>query len=424
MERVRVTTFEKSGAGYATAVAGIVAVTAALAPFHDALSYTTVALALLLVTLFVATKWGSRPAYVAALLGMLCFNFFFLPPVHTFTIAEPENWVALAAFLITAITVGQLSARAKRRAEEAEAGRREIERLYQELQAAFERASQAEALRRSEQLKSALLDAVTHDLRTPLTSIKASVTTLLEEGRAKLQREGELPLQLDDEGRQEMLEVIDEEANRLNHFIEGMVELARIEAGDLYLRRRWGAVDDIVSMALSRAKPLARRHQIEVGMEEELPLVQIDARAVAEVIYLLVDNATKYSPPDSRIRVVARRTPDELVQLSVEDEGRGIPPHLRERVFDKFFRATPDNAAALRRPSGIGMGLAIARGIVEAHGGRIWVEDGTGGRGTRVSFTVPIGDDEQPRAEREAEAPEQKPAEDVGLWGHTAGQGL
>src|SRR5205085_8377579 len=98
-----------------------------MAPFHGEISYTTVALALLLVTLFVAIKWGSRPAYVASILGVLCFNFFFFPPVYTFTIADPQNWVALAAFLITAITVGQLSARAKRRAEEAEAGRREIE---------------------------------------------------------------------------------------------------------------------------------------------------------------------------------------------------------------------------------------------------------------------------------------------------------
>src|SRR5262249_37598975 len=361
---MRSTAIEKRGAGYLAAISGIAIVTAALAPFHDEISYTTVALALLLVILFVATGWGSRPAYVASILGVLCFNFFFLPPVYTLTIADPQNWVALAAFLGTAITVGQLSARAKRRAEEAEGGRVEIERLYQELQAVFERASQAEALRRSEQLKSALLDAVTHDLRTPLTSIKASVTTLLEERRAKLG--GESQLKLDDEGRQEMLEVIDEEADRLNHFIEGMVELARIEAGDLSLRRRWGAVDDIVSMALARAKLLTYRHKVDIEMEGELPLVQIDPQAVAEVLYLLVDNATKSSPPATRILVAANRASADMVQLSVEDEGRGIPQHLRERVFDKFFRATPDHAAALHRPSGIGMGLTIVRGIVEA----------------------------------------------------------
>src|SRR5258705_13856261 len=168
-------------AGYLIAVVGIAAVTAALRLVGGSINPTTGALVMLLVVLFVAASWGSRPAIVASVLGVLGLNFFFLPPVGTLAIADPDNWVALIAFLITAGTAGQLSANAKRRAEEAEAGRREIERLYDELRDAFERASHAEALRRSERLKSALLDAVTHDIRTPLTSIKASVTTLLDE---------------------------------------------------------------------------------------------------------------------------------------------------------------------------------------------------------------------------------------------------
>ncbi len=149
----------------------------------------TVALALLLIVLLIATRFGSRPAYFASILAALCLNFFFLPPFNTLTIADPENWVALIVFMVIALVAGELSARAKTRAEEAEAGRREIERLYEELRGAFGRASQAEALRRSEQLKTALLDAVTHDLRTPLTSIKASVTTLLNELRQFARRQ-------------------------------------------------------------------------------------------------------------------------------------------------------------------------------------------------------------------------------------------
>jgi len=380
--------FEQRSAGYIAAVLSIAGVTLALAPFHDRISPTTVALALLLVVLFAATAWGSRPALFASVLGMLCFNFFFLPPVGTLTIADPQNWVALAAFLVTAVTAGQLSARAKRRAEEAEAGRREIERLYNELRAAFERASHAEALRQSERLKSALLDAVTHDLRTPLTSIKAAVTTLLSEVS-----EGE-PVTLDEEGRREFLEVINEETDRLNRFVESLVELARIEAGEMQLRRRWGAVDEIIAEALSRAKALTRQHEIEVSLEDELPAVRVDAHAVAEVIYALVDNATKYAPPGTRIRLTAQRADDEMIRLAVEDEGRGIPVELHARVFDKFFRATREDAFSSNRPAGIGMGLAIARGIIEAHGGRIWIEDGAGGRGTRISFTIPIGDEE------------------------------
>src|ERR1044071_1901974 len=174
-----VTAFKSRWSGYLVAAFAVMALTFALRPLRGTINQTTVALALLLIVLFVATLWGARPAIAASLLGMLCFNFFFLPPVGTLTIADPDNWIALAAFLATAITAGQLSARVQRRADEAEAGRREIERLYNELRDAFERASHAEALRQSERLKSALLDAVTHDLRTPLTSIKASITTLL-----------------------------------------------------------------------------------------------------------------------------------------------------------------------------------------------------------------------------------------------------
>src|SRR5262245_58395377 len=165
-------------AGYIASLLGISTVTALFRVTGEHINPTTVALGFLLLVLVVATRWGASPAIFAAILSVLFLNFFFLPPVGTFSIADPDNWIALGAFLITAMTVGQLSARAKRRAEEAEAGRREIERLYQALQAAFARASYAEALQQSERLKSALLDAVTHDLRTPLTSIKAAVTTL------------------------------------------------------------------------------------------------------------------------------------------------------------------------------------------------------------------------------------------------------
>jgi two-component system sensor histidine kinase KdpD len=358
-----------------------------------------VALAFLLVVLFVATLWGSRPALLASVCAMFSFNFFFLPPVWTLIIADPENWIALTAFLVVAVVAGQLSARAKRRAEEAESGRREIERLYEELRDAFERASHAEALRQSEKLKSALLDAVTHDIRTPLTSIKASVTTLIDEARGKtVDRQ---PIVLDSESRLDMLEVINEESDRLNRFVEGLIELARIEAGEMRLRRRWGSVDEIIATALARAGSLTRKHRVSTMIEDDLPVLRVDPRAVAEVVYTLVDNAAKYSPPGTAIRLSARRYDEEMIEIAVEDEGQGISVDLRERVFDKFFRAMRDGDTTGHQPSGTGMGLAIARGIVEAHGGRIWIEEATGkesmsGRkGTRFVFTLPIGDDDE-----------------------------
>jgi K+-sensing histidine kinase KdpD len=384
---------ERSRAGYLLAAAVVAGLTAALKLLGGNVNSTTVALALLLAVLFIAARMESGPALVASVLAMLCFNFFFLPPFGTLHIADPENWVALTAFLLTAVVAGQLSTRARRRAEEAEAGRLEIERLYEELRAAFERASHAEALRQSERLKSALLDAVTHDIRTPLTSIKASVTTLLDELRAGA-GDGER-VALGDESRREMLEVIDEESDRLDRFVEGLIELARIEAGELRLRLRWGAVDEVVAAALARAAPLTRNHSVKVELEDELPAARVDPHAVAEVVYTLVDNAAKYSPPGTTIRVGAARDGGEMIRLAVEDEGQGIAPEMRERVFDKFFRATRDgDAGGTSKPAGTGMGLAIARGIVEAHGGRIWVEGRGRGAGARVAFTLPVGDEE------------------------------
>jgi len=378
--------------GYVVAAVSVGALTLLLKIVGAHINAATVSLALLLNVLFIATRWGSLPALLASIVAMLCFNFFFLPPFSTFTIAATDNWIALLAFLITAVTAGQLSARAKRRAEEAEAGRHEIERLYAELRDAFERASHAEALRQSEKLKSALLDAVTHDLRTPLTSIKASVTTLLDEVRGGV--DGEPPAGLDAESRVEMMEVIDEESDRLSRFVNGLIELARIEAGELQLRRSWGAVDEIISAALSRAESITRNHRVELEVAKELPGVRVDERAVSEVVYTLVENAAKYSPKGSTIRITARRARDELIEMGVEDEGPGIQIDLRERVFDKFFRATRDGDVRSTQPAGTGMGLAIAKGLVEAHEGRIWIESGRNGKGTRVQFTLPTGDDD------------------------------
>ena len=386
MQRSRL---DQKWAGYLVAVVSVGALTLLLKIVGAHVNAATVSLALLLNVLFIATRWGSLPALVASIVAMLGFNFFFLPPFGTFTIAATDNWIALLAFLVTAVTAGQLSARAKRRAEEAEAGRGEIERLYAELRDAFQRASHAEALRQSEKLKSALLDAVTHDLRTPLTSIKASITTLLDEVR-----DTEPPVKLDAESRVEMMEVIDEESDRLSRFINGLIELARIEAGELQLRRSWGAVDEIISAALLRAQSITRNHRIELEVEKELPGVRVDERAVSEVMYTLVENAAKYSPKGSTIRISARRAGDELIEMGVEDEGPGIPTDLRERVFDKFFRATRDGDIRSHQPTGTGMGLAIAKGLVEAHAGNIWIESGGNGKGTRVLFTLPTGDDD------------------------------
>ncbi len=372
--------------GYIVAVVVTAAATVVLKTLGTHVNPITVALALLLIVLFLATAWGPKPAIVSSLLGVACINFFFLPPLHTFVVADPENWVALFAFLITAVTVGQLSARAKQRAAEANAARKEVERLYAELQDTFEQASQTQALKQSERLKSALLDAVTHDLRTPLTSIKASVTVLLDD-----QRVSDETSRLGQEGRQEMLEVIDEESDRLDRFIEGLMELARIEAGELKLRRRSASINEIIQAGLKRAEPRTRQHRIELQVKEELPPVNADEPALVEVVYVLLDNAAKYSPPGSVISVSGDLSPEQELIVTVEDRGRGIPNEFRKRVFDKFFRGSSESVQ--EQTTGTGMGLAIAQGIVEAHGGRIWIEDGATGSGTRVVVALPVETD-------------------------------
>lgn len=358
---------------YGVSVAAVLVATLVFRSVPDRINPTTVAMAFLLIVLSSATFFGRNPALLASLAGMLCFNYFFLPPLHRFTIADPENLVAWGAFTITALIAGELSAYARRRANEAE-------RLYDELQTAFKTATQAEAFRQSEKLKSALLDAVTHDLQTPLTSIKASVTTLLEsEG-------GHRTIELDSRGRTEFLDIINEETDRLNKFIQGMVELARIEAGSVDATGAFTSVDEVIAIALERAVRLPGEQRIDVRTEPELPLIRVDARALAEVIYNLLENANKYSPNDSTITVAAVRSGD-AVQVSVNDEGKGIPPEMREHVFEKFTRIESE------KTPGLGVGLAIARGIVEAQNGQIQIMDGDNGRGTKVVVTLPIGDE-------------------------------
>ena len=262
-----------------------------------------------------------------------------------------------------------------------------MERLYYELQDSFERSSQAKALKQSERLKTALLDAVTHDLRTPLTSIKASATTMLADLYTS-ERNNEAS-KLDMEDRKEMLQVIDEETDRLDRFVEGLTKLARIDAGEVRLQLQWASIDEIVTNALTRAEPRTRTHQIEVWIED-LPSIKVDEHAIVEAVYALIDNAAKYSPPESPITIRGTRANEDSVIISVEDSGPGIRADVRQRVFEKFFRAMRDGDVGDRGRSGTGMGLAIARGIVDAHGGRIWIEDAENHTGAKFMIELPI----------------------------------
>lgn len=356
----------------------ILGLTLSLRPVNAQIGPTTVALVFLLVVLFTATFFGRNPALLASFAAMLSYNYFFLPPFLTWHVADTSNLVAWATFTLTAMIAGELSAYARRRADEAERGKVEIERLYGELRTAFEKASHAEALRQSEQLKSSLLDAVTHDLRTPLTSIKASITTLLDDRRSRI---------LDNEGRKEFLEIIDEETDRLNEFIEGIVGIAKIEANAMHLRKTPSSAEEILGHAANRARGRLEEYDFRIELEADLPPVNVDAHSMTEVAYTLLDNAMNYSPKGSKIRAAARMS-NGAVEFSVEDQGRGVAPELREKIFGKFFRIETHDVHTTG--SGLGLGLAIARGIVESQGGTIRVEDGANEFTTRFVFEVPV----------------------------------
>jgi K+-sensing histidine kinase KdpD len=335
---------------------------------------------LLLAVLLTARAYGTGPALAASVAASFAFSFYFLPPVGL-AIEGVDDWVAFGTFTITAVVVGELAARAERRQAQLEEGKREIEQLYEQLGAAFERASDAEAARRNEQLKSALLDALTHNLRTPLTAIKAAVTALIGAGQ------GDPVPGLSAASRRDLLLVIDEESDRLNRFIEGLTVADRPDPSQP-LSFRAVAVDQVVKEAVARAETVARRHRVVVSVTPHLRPLAVDRAAIGEVLYTLLDNASKYAPVNTTIRVHAVEGDEHHVRITVEDEGPGVPPHLREQVFQKFFRI-PGRESVDPRRRGIGLGLPIARRLVESQAGQISIETPASGRGTCVALTLP-----------------------------------
>src|SRR5579859_1763439 len=454
--------------------------------FRDAIprvNQTTVALSFLLAILAVSAVWGMAVSVLMSVAAMLAFNYFFLPPVGTFNVTDPQNWVALFAFLLTSITGSQLSSRIRREADAANRRRREIEHLYsfsqkllgegnviqlmnaipnhivdsfesgaaslylaekqkfyrsgygtlqleeEQLRLAYEREepyvdgsrgfcygpvrigmkaigsfgisgaplsrqtmeavgtlvgiaieraraveqlSRTEADRQGERLKSALLDSITHNFRTPLTSIKASVTSLLSKRPPNAEQGHEL------------LEIMNEECDRLNRLIEDADEMARLEAGEVELEFTAIEVSELIGAAMEYCRHTLSDRHVDVRIQEDLPKVRADLARAKEVVVQLLDNANLYSAKEKPI-VVSAETTGNTVTISVADQGPGIDALEQGLIFDKFYRGKEQRAVV----QGTGMGLSIARAIVEAHGGSINVTS-QGGHGSVFSFTLPI----------------------------------
>ncbi len=446
-------------------------------------NHTTVALSFLLAILAVSAVWGMVVSVAMSISAMLLVNYFFLEPVGTFTIRDPQNWVALFAFLVTSIVGSQLSARIRQEADAANSRRREVERLYlfsqkllgegnviqlmnaipnhlvecfeagaaelfvpqkdkfyrsgygaaqideqmmkktylrdevmsdpqqalhfipvrlgvkpiaslgisgarlnrQTLDAvsslvaiaierarAIEQLGETEAERQGERLKSALLDSIAHDFRTPLTAIKASVTDLLGNSSAESAQQTEL------------LTIINEECDRLNHLVEEASEMARLEAGEIELHFEAVEPGALVDAAVQQLKKTMGDRPLVSNVEANLPVVRADLSRATDILVQLIDNAHLYSPKIQPITVTAERM-GEFVSFSVADRGPGIDPFEQGLIFDKFYRGK-DQRYMVR---GTGMGLPIAKAIVTAHGGSISVTSQLG-HGSVFSFTLPV----------------------------------
>jgi two-component system sensor histidine kinase KdpD len=240
-------------------------------------------------------------------------------------------------------------------------------------------AMETEVLRRTDELKTALLNAVSHDLRTPLASIIASAGSLRQRDVAWTEQD-----------QQEFAEAIEQEARRLNRIVSNLLDLSRIEAGSLRPAADWYDVGALIDDVVGRLRPVTAQHRVSVDVPEDLPPVQLDYVEIDQVLSNLIENAVKYTPPGGEINIGVRPGDGE-VEISVADRGPGLPAAALARVFDPFYRVDGTSRADSSgpRPLGTGLGLAVARGLVEAHGGRIWVENRPGG-GACFTFTLPL----------------------------------
>lgn len=225
----------------------------------------------------------------------------------------------------------------------------------------------------SERLRNTLLSAVSHDLRTPLTALVGLSDALILTGDA-------LPA-----SKRETAEAIRDEALRMNSVVSNLLDMARLQAGVVRLRKEWQPVEEVVGSSLKHMESRLQKHRVRTALQSDLPLLEFDAVLVERVLCNLVDNAVKYAPPDSEVAIEARRC-EAGVEISVSDDGPGLAPGSESSIFEKFVRGQPESAT-----SGVGLGLAICRAIVEAHGGSIRAENRPGG-GARIAFTLPVGE--------------------------------
>lgn len=298
-----------------------------------------------------ASRWGRGPAVVAVGAAILGHDLLLVEPRGTLTIARGDEALGLVLLLFTALVTAQLADGARREARTAR---------------------EAAVARQSDELKTSLLRAVTHDLRTPLASIKASVSALRQPDAT-----------FADADRAELLAEIEEEADRLERLVRNFLDASRIEAGVLRPHRRAQDLRELILGAVARVGWVVGSRGVQVLVPDDLPSVACDYQQVEQVVVNLLENAALHAGSDAPITVRAAREGTHA-RVEVADHGSGVPAAERSRLFQPFERGPT-------RAHGTGLGLTIARGFVEAHGGRIWVDDAPGG-GARFVFTLPLAE--------------------------------
>jgi two-component system, OmpR family, sensor histidine kinase KdpD len=341
----------------------------------------------MLGVLIVSTYWGLWLGLFTSLASALAFNFFHIPPEGTLGVAKGENWVALAVFLAVAAIASSLAEQSRVRAREAEQRRREANLA---MQAAFallldrERLQAAtietEALRRSDEVKTALLRAVSHDLRSPLTAIMAAGEALGSE-------------QIAEADRRALAAAVSAEAARLSSLVDKLLDLSRLEAGQAQPRPDWCSLEEVVGAAVDDLGE--RGGLVRVALDPDLPFVRADAAQLERALTNLLENAIRFSAGEQAL-VKGRALKDRVV-LRVVDRGPGIPPEDLDLVFEPFFQRRGD-----RPHEGSGLGLAIVRGLVEVNGGRVWAES-VPGQGTTFVVELPL----EPAGERPEPVPQE-----------------
>jgi two-component system sensor histidine kinase KdpD len=308
----------------------------------------------LLTIMVAASVFGRGPALVASTLSVLTYDFFFIPPFFTFVVDDQRHLLTFAMMFVVGLLFSGLTQRVRRHEQ---------------------RATEALLRARTEEMRSALLSAVSHDLRTPLAAITGAATTLREQAQAATDSE-----------RADLLDTICEEADRLERLVRNLLDMTRLESGALVVRRDWVPLEEIIGAALTRLEAELAERPVRTDVPGDLPLVSVDAILVEQLFVNLLENAAKYTPSGSPIDVTARVSDHSFV-VEVADRGPGLPPGSETRVFEKFYRGQQ-----VERP-GAGLGLAICRGIAQAHGGGIVAENRPGGG---VVFRVTLPQVERP----------------------------